>query len=892
MIWDHDGTPVTPAAAVVRPAGGADVAAVLRVCNEAHVPVTAAAGRSGVCGASMPVHGGIVLDLTAITGIVDVDATALVLDVRAGTFGTPLEADAAHRSRRHPRALAPVDRPLHRRRLAGVPQRGPAVDALREDRGHGARSRRRARRRPHRAHGRRAARRGRARPEPAVRRQRGHPRGDHRRAPARAPGADRARCGPRSGSPGSPPASTRAAASCAAARPRRCSACTTPSRPTGTSRPATHAILLVLDEGDPAIVDAVLQVVREECADATPDDPALLDRWLERRNDVSALGHFIETGYVVDTMEIAAPVVAPRPGLRRRAHRAAGGRRHGAARRPTSRTRTSTARASTSPSAATRRRSSVKRFYRAAWDAGMEATLAGGAALSHHHGIGLNRGRYARAALGDGVRRARGDEGRARPPRDPQPGQARPPPPVGRTRLAMRRLLLAFLVLALARRARGPAGSVPERRTGSADAEAVDHDHDHHVAGAPGVRRRGRVVRLRRRVRVRHAQRPGRLEAAGRRRAGGHRARAPPGDVAGRAHRLAGGELRRTRRVGRRLPPLDLGPPARRWCRSRFDVVSFDPRGTGASRPIDCVDDAFLDLECGCAPDPEHRRAARHRAPVQRSSSRRAASSAWARTPGRSAPATSRATSRRSASRSASRSSTTSATRTAPIVGITYAQMFPTTIRSMVLDGPPDYWLPARDYAYQQAGGFMNALGAFLDWCDGRPPARWRRPAHRATCCSSSSPASTSTRSRRRTPLDGVTREGVAHAQPAPERCVRDALRPLARMADPRRRAHRGGAAGSGAEPAVDRRPVPRPRPRRHVEPAGRGQRGDQLRRPARRSGRRAPRASSPTSSGSRPSSRRGAGRGATTSCVGMPKPAKGDTLGDGDRAPARRRSS
>ena len=37
------------------------------------MPVTAAAGRSGVCGASMPVHGGVVLDLTALTGIVDVD---------------------------------------------------------------------------------------------------------------------------------------------------------------------------------------------------------------------------------------------------------------------------------------------------------------------------------------------------------------------------------------------------------------------------------------------------------------------------------------------------------------------------------------------------------------------------------------------------------------------------------------------------------------------------------------------------------------------------------------------------------------------------------------------------------------------------------------------------
>ena len=92
MIWEQDGTQVTPPAAVVRPTTADGLAAVLRVCNEARVPVTATAGRSGVCGASMPVHGGVVLDLTALTGIVDVDDTALVLDVRAGTFGTPLEA--------------------------------------------------------------------------------------------------------------------------------------------------------------------------------------------------------------------------------------------------------------------------------------------------------------------------------------------------------------------------------------------------------------------------------------------------------------------------------------------------------------------------------------------------------------------------------------------------------------------------------------------------------------------------------------------------------------------------------------------------------------------------------------------------------------------------------
>src|SRR6185312_2676266 len=56
------------------------------------------AGRSGVCGASVPVHGGVVLDLCALAGIVDVDDDSLVLDVLPGTFGEPLEQElrAAH----------------------------------------------------------------------------------------------------------------------------------------------------------------------------------------------------------------------------------------------------------------------------------------------------------------------------------------------------------------------------------------------------------------------------------------------------------------------------------------------------------------------------------------------------------------------------------------------------------------------------------------------------------------------------------------------------------------------------------------------------------------------------------------------------------------------------
>ncbi len=45
----------------------------------------------------------------------------------------------------------------------------------------------------------------------------------------------------------------------------------------------------------------------------------------------------------------------------------------------------------------------VESTYRALWDAGQAAVLAAGGNLSHHHGIGLNRHRFMRAALGAGL---------------------------------------------------------------------------------------------------------------------------------------------------------------------------------------------------------------------------------------------------------------------------------------------------------------------------------------------------------------------------------------------------------------------------------------------------------------------------------------------------------
>lgn len=69
------------------------------------------------------------------------------------------------------------------------------------------------------------------------------------------------------------------------------------------------ALLLALDEGDPAIVAATLGVLDEEAIEqgATAADVALVERWMQRRNNVAELEDLVGKGFVVDTMEISAP---------------------------------------------------------------------------------------------------------------------------------------------------------------------------------------------------------------------------------------------------------------------------------------------------------------------------------------------------------------------------------------------------------------------------------------------------------------------------------------------------------------------------------------------------------------------------------------------------------
>jgi alkyldihydroxyacetonephosphate synthase len=400
MHWALDQHVPALAGVVVSPGTVDEVAAVLRVCNDAVVPVTVAAGRSGVCGASIPVHGGVVLDLCGLEGIVDVDHTSMVVDVRAGTFGDVFEDSlraghtvtcghwpqsmalstvggwlacrgAGQLSTRYGKIediVTGLDVVLADGRVihtGGAPRAAVGPDLTQLFVGSegtlgvitGARLR--------------------VHPVPSS---------ECRSAfgfTSFTDGLDACR---RILQRGATPAVLRLYDSIEANR----------SYQTGDL-----AVLLMMDEADPALTAASFDIVRDECKDTSePLDPGLLDRWMEHRNDVSALEALTRRGIVVDTMEIAGRW-RDLPRIYDRTREAILGV-EGAM----------VASAHQSHSyidgaclyftfAGNPGEGSPDELYRAIWDAGTRAVLAEGGALSHHHGVGLNRQRFVREALGD-----------------------------------------------------------------------------------------------------------------------------------------------------------------------------------------------------------------------------------------------------------------------------------------------------------------------------------------------------------------------------------------------------------------------------------------------------------------------------------------------------------
>jgi alkyldihydroxyacetonephosphate synthase len=432
MIWALDNQVAQRASVVARPASAAEVAAVLALCNEARVPVTAAAGRSGVCGASVPVFGGVLLDLTGIEGIVEVDATSMVVDVRAGTFGDVFEDQlreqhgvtaghwpqsialstvggwlacrgAGQLSTRYGKIediVSGLDVVLadgSRLTTGGAPRAAVGPDLTQLFVGSegtlgvivGARLR--------------------LHPLPPA---------EGRAAyafPTFAAGLDAMR---RIVQRGARPAVLRLYDAIEADR----------SYHTGDAH-----LLLVLDEGDAHVVDATMRIVAEECVEADEADVALVQQWWEHRNDVSALEALISREYVVDTMEVSG-TWSVLPAVYERAT---------AAIREVEHTLVASAHQSHSytdgaclyftfagkPAPADR-----ERYYRAAWEAGQQAVLAAGGTLSHHHGVGLNRARFVAGALGpalsvlESVKHALDPNGILNPGKLGLPSRFGPPP--------------------------------------------------------------------------------------------------------------------------------------------------------------------------------------------------------------------------------------------------------------------------------------------------------------------------------------------------------------------------------------------------------------------------------------------------------------------------------
>ena len=166
-------------------------------------------------------------------------------------------------------------------------------------------------------------------------------------------------------------------------------------------------VLIVLDETDPALLAATLAVVDDECT-PRPAPTRSTSPWSSagstHRNDVSALAPLWRAGIVVDTAEISGPW-AVLPALFDEvvaSLKAIDGTLAASAHQSHAYTDGACLYFTFAGRGPEGDDDWRERYYRQAWDTVTDATLAHGAAISHHHGIGLNRSRFLPRALGSG----------------------------------------------------------------------------------------------------------------------------------------------------------------------------------------------------------------------------------------------------------------------------------------------------------------------------------------------------------------------------------------------------------------------------------------------------------------------------------------------------------
>ncbi len=103
------GAPIARPDVVVRPRSEEDVAAVLRLADAHGVPVVPWGGGSGTQGGALAIEGGIVIDMTSLDAIVEIDEVSLTVTAQAGVNGKRLEAELNARGLMLPHYPASVE---------------------------------------------------------------------------------------------------------------------------------------------------------------------------------------------------------------------------------------------------------------------------------------------------------------------------------------------------------------------------------------------------------------------------------------------------------------------------------------------------------------------------------------------------------------------------------------------------------------------------------------------------------------------------------------------------------------------------------------------------------------------------------------------------------------
>ena len=404
MHWSLNAQTARRADVICRPTTTKHISDIVALCSTNSVPVTVSGGRSGVCGAAVPLFGGVVIDMTSLAGVISVDEISGLVEVLPGTFGPDLED---------------VLRENYRLSVGHFPQSFDisTVGGWIGSRGAGQFSTR-------------------------------YGKIDDMVAGLEVVLADGSviltgtepagAAGPNLsslfiGSEGSfgiiskvwlrahpiAPAERRAAymfgsfADAVEAMRISIRSGATPAvlrlydereskRAHGGD--GTQCALLVLDEGETILIDAMMKVVDNACIanNAQSADVALVEHWMNHRNDTSGLQSLSKKGFVIDTMEVAVcwSKVNQVAETVKKSIMTVTGARSASCHISHSYIDGACIYFTFVAEPADNTLEAIEIAYDAIWNAAQNSALDAGANLSHHHGVGINRAKFIKRALG------------------------------------------------------------------------------------------------------------------------------------------------------------------------------------------------------------------------------------------------------------------------------------------------------------------------------------------------------------------------------------------------------------------------------------------------------------------------------------------------------------